>query len=264
MAHLQTPPRQSSSAGAKAFGLITPSTPIHLSRRNREHQQCPDAPFLPTNFPPLRSSPRFRKGDPIKPPSPQTRIHTVVDDRCNLLQPDMPPTPAETPMQKRSREHEMRRRIEEGENPSSNSSKTRRQLFPSKPAIEGSVFVSADPAPSFEIFTDPMHRTPASSPNNPFEFDMLPKVAEPRGLSPKKRKFTPQRTLGPHEMWYNFRGKRVIRKIPSGPNGESWRETIKPTRLFQAEIKEAEERQRKRRRIAIEQVDEDMETEEEE
>jgi hypothetical protein len=264
MAHLQTPPRQSSSARAKAFGLITPSTPVHLSRRNREHQQCPDAPFLPAHYPSLRTSPRFRKGDPIKP-SPQARVGTIASDGCTLLQPDMPPTPVETPMQRRQREHEMRRHIEEGENPGgSNRSRTSRRLFPLKPATEDTIFVSADPAPPFEIFTDPMHRTPVSSPNNPFEFDIFSKAAEPRGLSPKKRKFTPQRTLGPHEMWYNFRGKRVIRKVPPGPNGESWRETVKPTRLFQAEIKEAEERQRKRRRIAMEQVDEEIETEEEE
>src|SRR5271169_3420602 len=137
MAHLQTPPRQSSSSRAKTFGLITPSTPVHLIRYSKDPQQCPDAPFLPANFSPvpsqtLRTSPRTKKGDPIKPMSSTThvRTRTVTGDRGTLLQPGMPPTPAETPVQKRRREEEMRRRIEE--NNGSSTTTTSRRLFPLK------------------------------------------------------------------------------------------------------------------------------------
>lgn len=54
-----------------------------------------------------------------------------------------------------------------------------------------------------------------------------------------------------------------MRKVARGQNGESWRDTIKPVRLFQREINQMNERQRKRRRIATEEVEE-VETEEEE
>ena len=106
-----------------------------------------------------------------------------------------------------------------------------------------------------------------SSPNNPFAFDNLhDSVAAPRGISPRKRKNTPVQQLGPHEMYYSFRGKRIVRKVAPGPNGESWRDAIRPTRLFQKEIEEAEEqeegRRRKRRRME-EEIQEELETEEE-
>ena len=273
MAHLQTPPRQSSSIRAKTYGLITPSTPVHLSRYTKDPQQCPDAPFLPANFYPiptiLRTSPRTKHGDPVKPSSPHVRIRAVTDDRGTLIQPGMPPTPAETPIQKRRREQETRRRIEETSSTLTTTS-TSRRLFPLKPVIEDAAVVSTDSAPAapaFEIFTDSMHRTPISSPNNPFSFDKRQDVvaAPSRGLSPKKRKRTPaQQALGPHEMHYSFRGKRIVRKVLPGPNGESWRETIKPTRLFQKEIQEEEGRRLKRRRIEMRQVEEEMDTEEEE
>ena len=273
MAHLQTPPRQSSSTRAKTYGLITPSTPIHLSRYTKDPQQCPDAPFLPANFyplpPTLRTSPRTKNGDPMKPSSPHVRTRTVTGDRGTLIQPGMPPTPAETPIQKRRREEEMKRRIEQTSSTMTTTS-TNRRLFPLKPVIEDVVAVStnsAPAAPAFEIFTDSMHRTPISSPNNPFSFDRLrDAIAAPsRGLSPKKRKHNPtQQTLGPHEMHYSFRGKRIVRKVLPGPNGESWRETIKPTRLFQKEIQEEEGRRLKRRRIEMKQVEEEVDTEEEE
>ena len=194
------------------------------------------------------------------------RTRTVTGDRGTVLQPGMPPTPAETPVQKRRREEEMRRRIEE--NNGSSTTTTSRRLFPLKPVIEDAVVVTdTSVAPKFEIFTDSMHRTPVSSPNNPFAFDGYSKeVVEPRGLSPKKRKHNaPLRKLGPHEMQYNFRGQRIIRKVAPGPNGESWRDTIRPVRLFEAEIAEAAERQLKRRKIMIDPRDvEEVETEEEE
>lgn len=159
----------------------------------------------------------------------------------------------------------MRRRIEEN---NGSSTTTSRRLFPLKPVIEDAVMVTDTPAaPKFEIFTDSMHREPISSPNNPFAFDNYPKdVVKPRGLSPKKRKHdAPTRKLGPHEMQYNFRGQRIIRKVAPGPNGESWRDTIRPVRLFQREIAEAAERQLKRRKIAVDPRDmEEVETEEEE
>jgi hypothetical protein len=50
--------------------------------------------------------------------------------------------------------------------------------------------------------------------------------------------------------------------MPKGPNGESWRETVRPVRLFQKEIDAEEGRRRKRRRIATEEVEE-VDTEEE-
>src|SRR5579859_1084495 len=252
MAHLQTPPRQSSSSRAKTYGLVTPSTPHHLS--SRYNKECPDAPYLPANFfplPPLRTSPRTKNGDPSKPSTTtHVRTRTVTGDRGTLLQPGMPPTPAETPVQKRRREQEMKQRIEDG------PSTTSRRLFPLKPVTE---VTESQP---FEIFTDSMHRSPMYSPNNPFAPENI--TMEPaRGLSPRKRtRERPERVLGPHEMWYNFRGKRFVRKVPPGPHGESWRETIKPVRLFQKEIKEEEGRRRKRRRIATEEVEE-IDTEEE-
>ena len=163
----------------------------------------------------------------------------------------------------------MRRLIEENSTRIASATSTRRRLFPLKPVIEDSVVVSMNSvhtAPTFEIFTDSMHRTPISSPNNPFSFDNLRNViaAPSRGLSPKKRKRTPtQRNLGPHEMHYSFRGKRIVRKVAPGPNGESWRETVKPTRLFQKEIQEEQGRRLKRQRIEMKQVEEEMDTEEE-
>lgn len=145
----------------------------------------------------------------------------------------------------------MRRRIETPANDT-----TKRQLFPMKTVMEDAV-----PAPSFEIFTDTMHRTPVTSPNNPFAFDSPPKQI--KGISPKKRKAGPEKQqLGPHEMWYNFRGKRIVRKVAPGPNGESWRDAVKPVRLFQTEIEEAA-RRRKRRRIIKEDDIEEVDTEEE-
>ena len=252
MAHLQTPPRQSSSSRAKTYGLVTPSTPHHLS--SRYNIECPDAPYLPANFfplPPLRTSPRTKKGDPSRPSTTtHVRTRTVTGDRGTLLQPGMPPTPAETPVQKRRREQEMKQRIEEG------TSTTSRRLFPLKAVTEDTK------PPPFEIFTDSMHRTPMFSPNNPFAPENITK--EPtRGLSPRKRRRdAEERVLGPHEMYYTFRGKRFARKIPPGPNGESWRDTMKPVRLFQKEIEEQEGRRRKRRRIASEEVEE-VDTEEE-
>lgn len=264
MAHLQTPPRQSSTTRAKTYGLISPSTPLHLSRYRKE---CPDAPFLPPNFslpPTIRTSPRTKLGDPAKPSSPYVPTRTVAVDRGTLLQPGMPPTPAETPIQKRLREQEMRRRIEDTSTTTFTTAATSRRLFPLKTVMEDAVVVSTPPtASSFEIFTDSMHREPVASPNNPFACDNVRKVVAARGLSPKKRKHTPVQRLGPHEMGYTFRGKRIVRKVLPGPNGESWRETVKPTRLFQKEIEEEERRRTKRRRIEMEQVEEEVDTEEE-
>src|SRR5579864_3809075 len=146
MAHLQTPPRQSSTR-AKPYGLITPSTPVHLSRYTKDLQQCPNAPFLPANFSPipaiLRTSPRFVRGDPMKLSSPHAGTRTVIGDRGTLIQPGMPPTPAETPIQKRRRDQEMRRRIEETSSTLTTTS-TSRRLFPLKPVIEDDVIVSTD------------------------------------------------------------------------------------------------------------------------
>ena len=160
----------------------------------------------------------------------------------------------------------MRQRI--GENIGSSATTTSRRLFPLKPVMEDVVIVAdTSTAPTFEIFTDSMHRTPLSSPNNPFAFDNYNKeFVQPRGLSPKKRKHNaPIRKLGPHEMHYNFRGQRIVRKVAPGPNGESWRDTVKPVRLFQKEIKEAKERELKRRKIIVDPRDvEEMDTEEEE
>jgi hypothetical protein len=101
------------------------------------------------------------------------------------------------------------------------------------------------------------------SPNNPFAPENITK--EPtRGLSPRKRRRPdPERVLGPHEMYYTFRGQKFIRKVAPGPRGESWRETVKPVRLFQKEIQEEEDRRRKRRRIATEEEVEEVDTEEE-
>jgi hypothetical protein len=119
------------------------------------------------------------------------------------------------------------------------------------------------PSSSFEIFTDSMHKSPLDSPNNPFAFDNIPSEGRPsRGISPQKRKRDESSMLGPHEMWYNFRGKKFVRKVPAGPNGESWRETMRPVRLFQKEIEEEEGRRRKRRRVMEEEVEE-VDTEEE-
>jgi hypothetical protein len=53
-----------------------------------------------------------------------------------------------------------------------------------------------------------------------------------------------------------------VRKVARNANGDSWRDTIKPVRLFQKEINQINERQRKRRRIATEDVEE-VDTEEE-
>jgi len=273
MAHLQTPPRQSSAAAAKAYGLVTPSTPVHLCRYTKDPQRCPDAPFLPAAFIPLpsttlRTSPRTKAhhGNQTKAASStHLRARTVTGDRGTLLQPGMPPTPQETPVAKRRREEEMRRRIEESTKQSDTT--TNRRLFPLKPVLEYAPTLPSKPA--FEIFTDPVHREPMSSPNNPFSFDNSVAVAAPRGLSPQKRKHTaaPVQQLGPHEMYYSFRGKRIVRKVAPGPNGESWRDAIRPSRLFQKEIKEAEEERRsKRRRMEImeEPIQEDLDTEMEE
>src|SRR5579859_907139 len=195
MAHLQTPPRQSSTSRAKTFGLITPSTPVNPSRRTKE---CPDAPFLPSNFFPLRTSPRSKKGDPTKSTTTTTthiRTRTVTGDRGTLIQPGMPPTPAETPVQKRRREQEMRARIEAA----GGLDTTGRRLFPAKttPIPEEPSFTLKS-STSFDIFTDSMHREPVSSPNNPFAVDHLTPA---RGHSPRKRR-RPAPTLGPDEMKY--------------------------------------------------------------
>jgi hypothetical protein len=64
-------------------------------------------------------------------------------------------------------------------------------------------------------------------------------------------------------MYYAFRGKRIARKVAPGPNGESWRDAIRPTRLFQKEIEEAEEGRRRKRRRMEEEIQEELETEEE-
>jgi len=260
MAHLQTPPRQSSTAGAKAYGLVTPSTPVALCRYTKDPQRCPDAPFLPAGFilpsRTLRTSPRTKAhhDDPPKvAPSMYLRARTVAADHGTLLQSGMPPTPQETPIAKRRREEEMRRRIEESTKQSHTT--TNRQLFPLKPVLGDALAPPSKPA--FEIFTDTVHREPLSSPNNPFSFDNSVAVAAPRGLSPRKRKHAaaPVQQLGPHEMYYSFRGKRIVRKVAPGPNGESWRDAIRPTRLFQKEIEEAEEgRRRKRRREMMEET----------
>jgi hypothetical protein len=274
MAHLRTPPRQSSSSRGTVLppGLVTPSTPRHLSSSSRYSKDCPDAPFLPANFFPLppaatlRTSPRTKKGDPTKPSSSNmaaahVRTRTVTGDRGTIIQPGMPPTPAETPIQKRQREQEMKRRLEQGQ------TTTSRRLFPLKPVSETTITTGSatDIAPTFEIFTDSMHRDPIpASPNNPFAYENLPSTSKctAPGISPKKRRRETTRTLGPHEMWYTFRGQKFVRKIQAGPNGEGWREGIRPVRLFQKEIEEEDERRRKRRRIATEDVEE-IDTEEE-
>src|SRR5271156_1539972 len=104
MAHLRTPPRQSASSSGPVIGLITPSTPHNL-RYSSKTQQCPDAPFLPSNLfvlPPssssssTRTSPRTRKGDPTKPN--HIRKRTTTGDRGTLIQEGIPPTPEETPV----------------------------------------------------------------------------------------------------------------------------------------------------------------------
>ena len=257
MAHPQTPPRQISTRSQKQIGLITPSTPHHHSQTHQK--ECPDAPFLPANMlplptAPLRTSPRTRKGDPMKS---HIRTRTTTGDRGTIIMPGMPPTPAETPVQKRQREQEMKRRMEH----SQQGNNTSRRLFPTLASVtEHSTSKTTNP---FEIYTDTMHREPFDSPNNPFAFGYNP--PEPtRGVSPRKRKRDDELpTLGPDEMMYTFRGKRFVRKVARGQNGESWRDTIKPVRLFQREINQMNERQRKRRRIATEEVEE-VETEEEE
>jgi hypothetical protein len=155
----------------------------------------------------------------------------------------------------------MRRRIEEAtSHHDSAQAPTKRRLFHLQPVLEDSTAAKS----GFEIFTDPVHQDPVSSPNNPFAFDKLrDAVAAPRGLSPRKRKHVPVQQLGPHEMYYSFRGKRIVRKVAPGPNGESWRDAIRPTRLFQKEIEEAEEGRRRKRRRMEEEIQEELETEEE-
>jgi len=252
MAHLQTPPRQSSSSRAKApFGLVTPSTPRRNTSRY-SNQQCPDAPFLPNIFPlpTNRPSPLTKRGDPTKHATHE-RTRTVTGDRGTLLQPGMPPTPAETPVQKRRREQEMKLRIQAG------NDTTGRRLFP-PPTTEAPS--SQQTTSSFEIFTDSMHQTPISSPNNPFDPRNMVKAEPASGLSPRKRKRTV--VPPPDQMAYTFRGQKFLRKMPAGPNGESWRDTVRPVRLFQKEIAVEEGRRRKRRRLATEEVEE-VDTEEE-
>jgi hypothetical protein len=146
----------------------------------------------------------------------------------------------------------MKQRIEEH-----GPSTTSRRLFPLKPVTED---ISLDTTSPFEIFTDSMHKSPLESPNNPFAFENLPKRGQGGG-SPRKRK-REEPMLGPDEMWYTFRGKKFVRKVPAGPNGEAWRDTIRPVRLFQKEIEE-EGRRRKRRRVVMEEEVEEVDTEEE-
>ena len=56
----------------------------------------------------------------------------------------------------------------------------------------------------------------------------------------------------------------MVRKVARGEHGETWRDTIKPVRLFQKEIQELATRsERKRRRLDSEEI-EDVDTEEEE
>jgi len=176
--------------------------------------------------------------------------------------PGIPPTPAETPVQKRRRELEMKRRAEQESSTATSTmttTTTSRRLF-SLPSVTEDLNSSVSVAPSFEIFTDSMHQEPFDSPNNPFAFGYQSKETE-KGISPLKRK-RDDPPLGPDEMMYTFRGKRFVRKVARNPNGESWRDTIKPVRLFQKEINQINERQRKRRRIATEEVEE-VDTEEE-
>ena len=256
MAHPITPPRQTSSSRPRAVGLVTPSTPRHLSRTHQK--ECPDAPFLPANMFPLpssttttlRTSPRTKKGDPTKS---HVRTRTTTGDRGTIIMPGIPPTPAETPVQKRQREQEMKRRTEQEQGNS-----TRRRLFPLPNVTEN--LSTKNASAEFEIFTDSMHREPLESPNNPFAFGYQAPQTE-RGVSPLKRK-RDDPPLGPDEMMYTFRGKRFVRKVARNANGDSWRDTIKPVRLFQKEINQINERQRKRRRIATEDVEE-VDTEEE-
>jgi hypothetical protein len=250
MAHPQTPPRQISTRTARAVGLITPSTPRRLSRTHQK--ECPAAPFLPANMlplptAPLRTSPRTKKGDPTKS---HIRTRTTTGDRETIIMPGMPPTPAETPVQKRQREQEMKRRLD-----LAHGGNTSRRLFPLSNVVEEVPSTTT----SFDIYTDTMHREPFDSPNNPFAFGY--KAQPARGVSPLKRK-RDEPTLGPDEMMYTFRGKRFVRKVARGQNGESWREAIKPVRLFQKEINQMHERQRKRRRLATEEVEE-VDTEDE-
>ena len=252
MAHLQTPPRQSSSSRVKPFGLVTPSTPRRTSPRYTNQLQCPDAPFLPANFlarPIARPSPPSERGDPTKPQD-HVRTRTSTGDPGTLLHPGMPPTPAETPVQKRRREQEMKLRIQAG------NDTTGRRLFP--PKLTTPAPLSMDTTTPFDIFTDSMHQTPVSSPTNPFSIGNMD--AHVRGLSPRKRKRTP--AARPDEMAYTFRGQRFMRKMPKGPSGEPWRETVRPVRLFQKEIEKEDGRRRKRRRLATEEVEE-VDTEEE-
>jgi hypothetical protein len=270
MAHLRTPPPP--SPGSKPYGLITPSTPIHLSQFPSKGQRCPDAPFLPANLFPfpqaLRTSPRLKKNDPTKtdPIKPtlfstngRNRTRTLTDDHAALLQHGMPPTPAKTPVQQRLRQEETKRLLDEMHNNRKRDTTTRR-LFPSKPTIvdDGVVVSVTGQTPSFEIYTDPTHRSPISSPNNPFE---LPTDNGKKGLSPRKRKYKEVQELSPHEMYYTFRGQKVVRKVAPGPKGQSWRESVKPVRLFQKEIEEEKARRRKKRRISMENIEE-MDTEE--
>ena len=156
-------------------------------------------------------------------------------------------------MQKRRREMEMKRRLK-----GTDLERTSRRLFPVK-AVSGEMEQK-----SFEIYTDTQHREPLNSPKNPFKFDVSENTSGTL-TSPRKRKRIEttgktQTELADDEMSYTFRGKRIVRKIPRGPNGEGWRETVKPVRLFQTEI-EQQDRRRKRRRMIMEDVEE-VDTEE--
>jgi hypothetical protein len=184
---------------------------------------------------PLRTSPRTRKM------STPTRSEPAKTSRRQdtILVRGIPPTPAETPVQKRKREEEMSRRVVE-------PATTNRRLFPTKEN-------------RFQIYTDPCHQNPLSSPNNPFAFGYQAKSET--NVSPLKRKRDEERELGPDEMMFTFRGKRVVRKVSRSAEGHSWRETIKPVRLFQKEITEATERDRhpvrKRRRMTAHEIEEE-------
>lgn len=149
----------------------------------------------------------------------------------------------------------MKRRLEE-----TGMGNTSRRLFPVKPVI-------AEDQKPFEIYTDTQHREPLNSPNNPFKFEVPSSETVGTSVSPRKRKLRSDTTnkgtgteLADDEMYYTFRGRKIVRKIPRGPNGEGWRETVKPVRLFQKEIEE-QDRRRKRRRMIMEDVEE-VDTEE--
>src|SRR6266516_3512780 len=129
MAHPRTPPRQTTSSASirtRSFGLVSPSTPRH--HITSSPTQCPDAPFLPSNMfsLPVRTSPRSRKlgGTPTREPV------RVRSQQSTILVQGVPPTPAETPVQKRKQEEEMLRRV------GNDVQTTNRRLFPSSTAKE--------------------------------------------------------------------------------------------------------------------------------